>query len=187
MRYGTISGWLLKFTARVLLPFFLGLTLFCSCATRYRPLKNKTGYSDTPIASNQFRVSFKGNGDTPLERTYDFALLRSAEVAEAHSFSHFAVIDVVNTSSASRYQIWQLDMPDASGLREMTWYNSTTPLLSSGYYYNPFPFRPMHEETRIFFEPGTILTIQCFQSKPEKVFTYDASEIRKQLKQKYRL
>ena len=187
MQYGTISSWLIKLPTRVLLPCSLSLALLCSCATPYRPLKNKTGYSDTMVASNEFRVGFQGNGDTPLERAYDFALLRSAEVTESHGFSHFAVIDVVNTSSASSYRIQQLDMPDASGLREMNWYNSTTLVQHSGYYYKPSLIQPIHEETRIFFKPGTILTIQCYQSKPEKIFTFNASELRQQLKQRYHL
>src|SRR5258707_3696533 len=104
-----------------LLPFFLGPMLLCSCATPYRPLKNNTGYSDTTIASNQFRVTFRGNPDTPLERAYDFAMLRCAEVTQEHGFSHFAVLDVVNLSSAKSYTIRQPDMPYPWGFNQITW------------------------------------------------------------------
>ena len=170
-----------------MLPFFLGLMLICSCATPYRPLKNNTGYSETTIASNQFRITFRGNADTPLERAYDFAMLRSAEVSQEHGFLHFAVLDVANLSSARSYTIRQPDMPYPWGVRQMTWYDWQAPVLVGSPYMDPILAGTTHEETRMYFKPGTSLTIQCFLSKPEKIFAFNAEEIRQQLKKKYGL
>src|SRR5690348_3707754 len=81
----------------------LAVLLLCSCATPYRPLKRGTGYASAQVASNEFAISFLGNADTTLERAYDFALLRSAEVTLQNGFSFFSVVKVTNTSSAKRY------------------------------------------------------------------------------------
>jgi len=67
----------------------------------------------------------------------------------------------------------------------MTWYDWQSPILLSSRYSNPILIGTTHEETRIYFKPGVILTIQGFPSKPEKIFTFNAKEIRQQLKEKY--
>ena len=157
---------------------------FCGCATPYRPLQGGKGYSESQIATNEFSVSFQGNGQTSLEQDYDFVLLRAAEVTLEHSFSNFAVMDVTNTSSAKPYTVHQRfysNTPAEMSLAPPSpgvvpgGYN-----LSSGYFYDV-------KERRILFEPGTILRIKCFATKPEKPFTYDAAELRNSLKQKYKL
>jgi len=81
----------------------MALVLLESCATSFRPLKNGAGYSDAAVGPEEFRVGFQGNGETSLERAYDFALLRAAEVTRGRGFSHFAVVDTENTSSARDY------------------------------------------------------------------------------------
>jgi len=69
----------------------------------------------------------------------------------------------------------------------MTWYDWQSPVLLGSPYVDPILGGTTHEETRIYFKPGTSLTIQCFPSKPEKIFTFNAEEIRQQLKQRYGL
>lgn len=161
--------------------FALALLVFCSCATPYRPARSGKGYSDWQISSNEFAVSFRGNGETDAERATDFALLRSAHVALEHGFTHFAVMNVTNTSSARPYTLHQqfftaVPPPGAwppFGMAEQWSYEP-------GYVVE-------YDEPRIYFRPGTVLRIKCFVSKPEKPFTYDAKALQQSLKLKYRL
>ena len=65
-------------------------TLLFGCATAYQPNGWSGGFTETQLDSNVWRVSFRGNGHTKGERAEDFALLRSAELALANGFTHFA-------------------------------------------------------------------------------------------------
>ncbi len=165
------------------------VVLFCSCATPYRPLKNGAGYSEVEVAPNQFRVSFQGNADTPLDRVYDFASLRAAEIARQHGFSYFAVLDAINTSSAKEYKVRQLNTLAQSQHTDRSPFVSpaVAPYGTSTYRPDPILTAQTHEETRIYFKPSTSLVIKCFSTKPEKPFVFDATELMQQLKQKYGL
>jgi hypothetical protein len=160
-------------------PIALALCI-CSCATPYRPLKAGKGYGEAQISTNEFSVSFQGNGQTSLEQDYDYVLLRAAEVTLQNGFSNFAVMDVTNTSSARPYTVHQQfygSIPAEASLVPPTrsGYNAR-----SGYIYEV-------KERRIHFEPGTILRIKCFKPKPDKPFTYDAAALRDSLREKYKL
>jgi len=50
-----------------------------------------------------WRVSFRGNGYTKEEKAEDFALLRSAELALANDFTHFAFSSSKTGSEVSSY------------------------------------------------------------------------------------
>jgi hypothetical protein len=156
----------------------LAVLLFCSCATPYRPLKRGTGYASTQVASNEFTIRFEGNAATDLERMYDFALLRSAEVTLQNDFRFFSVLDVTNTSSAKRYT------------RVYRTY-STTPVVGAQdfgrYDYFPAPATVEVQVPQIYYEPGTVLFIKCFLKSPEQAFAYDAVELQESLKRKYGL
>jgi hypothetical protein len=153
----------------------------CSCATAYRPAKSGKGYSDSQISTNEFEVSFRGNGQTDLAQATDFVLLRAAQVTLQHGFSHFAVMDVTNTSSARRYTVHQQFYSPVSP--EMGW----PPLASGDPWAAPPGYIVHYDEPRIYFQPGTTLKIKCFSTKPEKPFTYDAAALEQSLKQKYKL
>jgi len=57
------------------------LVLLAGSATSYQPKSFSSGYSETRLREDVFRVSFNGNGYTGRERAADFSLLRSAELA----------------------------------------------------------------------------------------------------------
>jgi hypothetical protein len=63
------------------------------CATAYKPNGFAGGFSDTQLAPDVFRVNFRGNGYTSAERVQNFAMLRAAELALEHGYSHFAIIN----------------------------------------------------------------------------------------------
>ena len=170
---------------------FLALSLLCSCSTPYRPMKNGAGYSDQQAATNEFRVAFQGDGNTSLEKVYDFAMLRAAEVTRQHGFSHFAVIGADNTSSVQKYKIPEHFQPDLS--TDPRYPITPTLYTSPGQYPNavlsqdPRGTVRVPEQTRLYCEPGTSLLIRCFAGKPAKPFTYDAAELEQALRTKNHL
>lgn len=153
---------------------------FClsSCATSYRPLKNGEGFTDSQVSADQFRIGFQGNGETSLERAYDLALLRAAEVTRGHGFNYFAVVDVTNTSSVQAYtarQIVHIDTPTARA-----------PVLGSiGSTQSGKLVRL--EQPSLYCEPGTTLSLRCFATKPEKTFAYEASALEQSLRRKQKV
>ena len=163
-----------------MLPVAFALS-FCGCATSYRPLKGGKGYAESQISSNEFSVSFQGNSQTSLEQDYDFVQLRAAEVTLQHHFSHFAVMDVTNTSSMKQYTVYQRFYAGTAAEANLI---ERTPggfnLNQSGYVYDV-------KSKQIDFQPGTILRIKCFATKPGKPFTFDAEELRRSLRQKNKL
>lgn len=59
------------------------------------------GASHTQMATDVFRVDFKGNGFTSPEKARDFALLRAAELCSSKGFSKFALLqDETGTQSS---------------------------------------------------------------------------------------
>src|SRR5690242_17932841 len=135
--------------------FFIILLVLglCSCATPYREATSGKGFSDSQLSADEFEVSFRGNGQTELERATEFVLLRSAQVTLKNGFSHFAVMDSINTSSAKRYTVRQKFYRPASpetGFPVPT-PNGTT-LGNPGYLVEV-------EEPRIYYQPGTTLKI----------------------------
>ena len=64
--------------------------LLFGCATAYQKEGLSGGFTETQLDTNVWRVSFRGNGYTRGEKAEDFAMLRSAELALANDFTHFA-------------------------------------------------------------------------------------------------
>ncbi len=69
------------------------LALLAGCATPYAPNGMPGGYSESQLAEDVFRVTFKGNGYTKLDQAEEMALLRSAEVVSEKGYSHFVLLD----------------------------------------------------------------------------------------------
>jgi hypothetical protein len=79
-----------------MMPRLLVITLaalLSACATPYQPQGFAGGYTETQLDRNVFRVTFKGNGYTSRERADEMALLRSAQLALLHGFTHFVIVD----------------------------------------------------------------------------------------------
>lgn len=155
--------------------------VLCGCSTAYRPAKSGEGYSDSQIAPDQFAVGFQGNSKTDLGMATDFALLRAAEVTLEHRFSYFAVEDSTNASSLKTYAASQQYYMPGSPVTSFypPAFGSSLPS-QTGYIVQ-------YHEPKTDFRPGTVLRIKCFNAKPVKPFTYDATALRQSLKQKYKL
>jgi hypothetical protein len=73
-----------KIVAIILVVFLSG------CATPYQPAGFAGGFAEVQLDNDVWRVSFKGNGYTDLDRVEELVMLRSAEIALANGFTHFA-------------------------------------------------------------------------------------------------
>lgn len=76
---------------------FLLVVLLTSngCATPYQEdgffVFVRGGYWETKEDENVFRVGFKGNENTSMERATDFSLLRAAEITLEHGYTYFSI------------------------------------------------------------------------------------------------
>ena len=73
------------------------------CATPYQRHGSRGGFQDVQLAPDLFRVSFAGNAFTGTQQAYDYALLRSAELAITHGFTHIALVDENSSRSQTAY------------------------------------------------------------------------------------
>lgn len=168
-----------------------GILVLSGCATRYHANGLTGGFSETLLAPDMYRVAFKGNGYTDPERAQDFALLRAAELTIQRGFTCFAVLDERNSTSISSFTTPGYADTTASG----------TGNSSGNIYLNPYggsysgtssatvsahtTYTP--PQTHIFYKPHTGLLVKAFQTKPENIFTFDASFLQQTLKEKYRI
>jgi hypothetical protein len=157
------------------------VAVVAGCATPYRPLQAGTGFTDSQVSADQFRVSFKGNGYTTWEQANDFARLRAAQVALDHGFNFFAITDVTNTSSVRSYQARQQYHANYPLPMELP------PPVMGGSDPNRGSYLVEYDQTKVYYRPGEILLITCFRFKPDKPFTYDAAELARSLSVKYQL
>ena len=165
----------------------LGLCLLlCACATPYKPLEHRYGYSDHQVANGVYEVSFLGNGNTSYEKALDFALLRAAEIALNHHAKSFILLDLANLSFARTYLAAPLFyQTSAAGL---VGYGQNPPAVAGlldwterGYLVE----QPAHEQT--YYRPGVRLKMKLLADPPGKHYPYDPARIVAQLKRKYRI
>ncbi|MEM6624342.1 MAG: hypothetical protein AAF674_19125 [Pseudomonadota bacterium] len=65
----------------------------CSGPTPYGPAVERSGYSDTPLEDNRFRVTFAGNSLTDRDTVENYMLFRAAEVTLASGKDWFRIAD----------------------------------------------------------------------------------------------
>jgi len=83
--------------ALTLLSVLLGLggLTACSTPTRYEPAikRGESGFTETRIEQNRYRIMFRGGSGAPTARVKDLALLRAADLAIANNFDWFEVVN----------------------------------------------------------------------------------------------
>jgi hypothetical protein len=74
-----------------------GALAACETATPYQPLhaggQTPGGYADTRIEADRWRVSFKGNDETPREVVETYLLYRAADLTAAQGYDWFEPVD----------------------------------------------------------------------------------------------
>ena len=156
-----------------LVAVLLTLISLTGCATSYQGIAYTGGYSETRLAENVFRVSFKGNAYTSRERAADFALLRSAELTLENGYTHFVIIDAEDYSKVSTYTT-----PTTS--------NTTASAYGSGnYIYGSATTTTTGGETHNISKPRRSNVIMLFKHKPQGTFSYNADFLKRELRKKY--
>jgi hypothetical protein len=146
-----------------------------SCATPYQSKTFGGGFSDTQLAPDVFRIYFRGNAFTSMERAQDFALLRAADLAQQEGFSYFAVIDEKSATS-----VQTLTMPGHSYTTGSAFAAGNFATYSGQTTYYP-------GQTFNFYKPKTGLLIRCFVRKPDGIYAFDAAFMERSIIQKYGL
>lgn len=156
-----------------------GITLLLSllvvaCATPYQKSGLSGGFSETQLAENVFRVSFRGNGYSRGERAEDFALLRSAELTLEHGYTHFALAASGSNSETSSYTT-----PTTS-------YTTGSAYSSGGNVYGNATTNTYGGQTVFISRPSASNTVVMFKGKPDvQGMAFDASFVYDSLRKKY--
>jgi hypothetical protein len=98
----------------------IGLLFLASCATKYAPATGSfwdghTGYSEIPLDSTTWQVTFCGNNNTTDEIVNRYALYRSAELTSQRGFDYFVVLnnndvaDLTSTVNHNKTQQTQIE------------------------------------------------------------------------------
>ena len=150
------------------------LLFFASCATIYQPTGFTGGYSETLLKENLYRVTFRGNGFTSLERAFDFTLLRCAELALLNDYDHFVIVDASNYISNSTYVTPTTTKTYGNiQIYGNYAYGSATSTTYGGQVYN-------------IRKPRVTLVVLCFQGEPNVNATvFDAEFLNKSIRFKY--
>lgn len=67
--------------------------VLAGCATHYQRFDGSSGYSETYLRDNIYRIDFAGNQFTSVERTRDFVMLRAAELTLKKGYRYFGLMD----------------------------------------------------------------------------------------------
>jgi hypothetical protein len=147
---------------KILLALALGI-FFSGCATSYQKDSFSGGFSETQLSENVWKVHFRGNGKTTMERATDFCLLRSAELTLENGYQYFAIINEDSSTKSSTFTSPQTAYTNA--------YGYTT--FSGG-------------QTFTANKPRTQNTILMFKEKTDKAgMVYEAQFIVQSLRGKY--
>jgi hypothetical protein len=119
----------------------------CATETAYRPATGsgfyRTGYSDTRITPNRFRVTFAGNTITDRDVVERYLLFRSAELTTQNGYDYFVMADRDTDRQARTYSTpgaWGPGFGPYSGLWGPRWgfygrfgYRSWDPFWGNGW------------------------------------------------------
>ena len=161
----------------LLVCFMMGLS---QCATKYK--KNSWGnnskwghgFNETRLQQDQYRVQFKANGFTTVQRSIDFALYRSAELTMAAGYPSFVVLD-----QDSWYDVHQYHSPGYETTETTSTYRKGKSTTATRTRYVPGSVQTVES-------PQAMLTIQMIQRTIQPgEHGYNAAELKRSLKASY--
>jgi len=158
---------------RHLITFILIVLIVQGCATGYKKVGFKGGYSEIQLDENVFKVSFRGNAYTGREKASDFALLRCAELALEKGFEYFAIIEATNSTSTSTYKTPTTTRTTGSIYGSDNYAHGEATTTTTG------------GQTYRLAKPSSTNTIVCFEEKPETGFAYNARMTVESISEKY--
>lgn len=159
----------------------LASVLISGCATGYNKDGLFGGFTETQLAPDLFRVTFKGNAYTSRERVADFALLRASELCQSNGFPYFAIVAGQSGGKTESYTTAGTSQTTGSGNYQGTRIGSN--VLGSYNYSSTTTYQP--GQTFTMFKPETGLLVQGFKEKPKDIFTFDAAFLARSIKDRY--
>jgi hypothetical protein len=152
------------------------ITLLEGCATTYQKSGFSGGYSETQLGENIFQVSFRGNGYTSPERTSDFALLRSAEIAIENGYRYFVIVDSKDYSKLSAYTTPKTSQTTGNAY------------VSGNHVYGEATTTTYGGQTHLVSKPSSSNTILCYKDKPDTDgLIFESEFVIKSIKAKYKM
>ena len=147
----------------------------CGSATKYQPEAWDGGFNETQLDTNLFKVTFHGNQYSKRDRVEEMALLRCADVALSHGFTHFVIVDGRNNEDVSSFTA-PVETHTTSKKKKQGDGESET--RSSTY--------TTGGQTYVSVKPSTVNTIMTFKKKPDRAeMVYDAKFLCGSLGRKY--
>ena len=140
----------------------LMVVLIAGCESGYQRYKRGAGYSEFVVSPGVYSVSYQGNSNMTRHMVDKFLLRRCCELALANGYGYF---EVASSKDASK-----TDEVHVPGVRVSGAYYWGRP----GYHYN-YPYYYGHsyydsfDRVRKYEMPGAIVTIICYEDKPEGV------------------
>lgn len=140
------------------------------CATSYQPMGSNGGYEEIKLDENVFRIHFRGNRYTNMERAQDFVFLRAAELTIQSGCNYFAVLKSDTSIPDSTYTR-PTSAETRRKVRQANVYSITTTTTGDAY---------------TISTPHTTITVVCFKEKPPGWATiFNATFVAQSIKEKY--
>lgn len=149
--------------------------LIAACATPYQKSGLSGGFSETQLDENVFRVSFRGNAYSRGERAEDFALLRCAELALEHGYTHFALTDSTTESKTT-----------SAYTAPTTSYTTGSAYAAGNTVYGSARTNTYGGNTIYMSKPKAVNTVVMFKGKPDLTgMVFDARFVYESIRKKY--
>lgn len=139
----------------------IGAAALSGCATTYQPHGLTGGFEESQVNATSFRVAFRGNGYTSVNRAQELTLLRSAELCLERGYPGFVLLR--ENTNVKTDSIW---MSNSSWRRGNLFSTGTNFDVST---------------------PSTSNLVSCIREKPANVFSYDAVVLYESLTTKYQV
>lgn len=82
-----------KLFRRLITGFAVLVAAACTSVTPYQAERSGYGFSAPVVDGDMFKVSFRGNAETPKSLVQNYLLLRMAELTQEDGHSHFSVLE----------------------------------------------------------------------------------------------
>lgn len=146
-----------------------------SCVTPYQPLGGLGGYSETMLAPDVARITFKGNNATAPERVQDMALLRASELCLQAGYKKFVILDEANNTDTA-----VINTPGHSYTNVSAYAIGGTVNAYGNTTYLPGQSIPIRTST-------SGLMVKFVRQSPSGLNAFDAQFLQTSLRQKYKL
>jgi hypothetical protein len=155
----------------------LSVTIMSGC-TSYRPAgAGDHGFTDIQTGDDEFEIAFRGNGSAV--RVQEYALLRAGEVAFAHGFPYFAIVQPQRRSRRSSQMAQEVVTSGDTQTTNRQTESEAARFVATTYAVNVPPVRHAAFDLHIRFR------IQCFKEQTHGIRMFDAKLLQESIRTKY--